>query len=747
PHQQKSKQKEDPMPSGNKTVFGILLSLALGLPFVQAAAPVTAAKPKEKPATVQPKPATPLFPLLFEIFDPVTKPPECAPDEKVCFIEYALEDETLETDFELFHPFQVEKHKLLLTLPASLAIPDGFGWVQVGKKTSVLGWFPVFNAYLIADIEAKQGAGFYRLDFGKKILTPTTIEKELDILAKAVSSDEEIQVQADLIAEQNREKGEYRAFLPREEKLEPAEKISEKKGQESKVKKPAPKPATPKPPALPKAPTPKPAPQKADDKKPVQVTPKVMPPQGPVQGTPAAITASANSDKESAKNNSSKIITIDYDYDALGRLVQRRQVDTDAKTPLETRWEYFGNTRTVEYNRGGPYQRVEYFSGSRGVDYIIPATGEANPPGHRGYALHHDRLGSVTLVTNEKTGEVEERNYFSPFGETTIRKGGEDILGSQIGNSVLFTKQFYDAVAGLYLFTFRAYDPELGKFLQRDPLGTVNGPNMTAYVNNAPFTFVDPLGLSSQIPEYFRENSGAMLADAYQARDVFQQVVDNGGILDPAYGNEQAFSYYVPRTIEALDTVISFLEGNAGAIPYEVTTTFGESAIGMASSVTKSIDISTAALEKGSTKDVLILLAHEVSHMNDFNRWNNGSENEDFGHSGITSAATETTSYAVGTLIKMALNDTLTRKPDGDLTLGSHMRLRLEAFDPSIQDMIYLFLKSVKETEKLQELYPNAHDLVKSDPELLHKIPDYIVQKKGDLFFKDENPAAAAGKK
>jgi uncharacterized protein RhaS with RHS repeats len=50
---------------------------------------------------------------------------------------------------------------------------------------------------------------------------------------------------------------------------------------------------------------------------------------------------------------------------------------------------------------------------------------------------------------------------------------------------------------GMYHFPFRSYSPELGRWMQRDPLGYVDGPNLYQVVLSRAMTFVDPLGLVS----------------------------------------------------------------------------------------------------------------------------------------------------------------------------------------------------------------------------------------------------------
>ena len=42
----------------------------------------------------------------------------------------------------------------------------------------------------------------------------------------------------------------------------------------------------------------------------------------------------------------------------------------------------------------------------------------------------------------------------------------------------------------------RWYDPAMGRFLQRDPIGIVGGLNIYAYVGNSPLMWIDPSGLS-----------------------------------------------------------------------------------------------------------------------------------------------------------------------------------------------------------------------------------------------------------
>jgi len=58
-----------------------------------------------------------------------------------------------------------------------------------------------------------------------------------------------------------------------------------------------------------------------------------------------------------------------------------------------------------------------------------------------------------------------------------------------------YTGQMWLAELGAYHYKARMYAPNLGRFLQTDPIGYRSGTNLYAYVGNSPISFTDPLGL------------------------------------------------------------------------------------------------------------------------------------------------------------------------------------------------------------------------------------------------------------
>src|SRR5207302_993159 len=48
---------------------------------------------------------------------------------------------------------------------------------------------------------------------------------------------------------------------------------------------------------------------------------------------------------------------------------------------------------------------------------------------------------------------------------------------------------------GLYFYRARYYDPVLKRFISEDPIGTMAGLNLHAYVSGSPMNAADPLGM------------------------------------------------------------------------------------------------------------------------------------------------------------------------------------------------------------------------------------------------------------
>lgn len=85
---------------------------------------------------------------------------------------------------------------------------------------------------------------------------------------------------------------------------------------------------------------------------------------------------------------------------------------------------------------------------------------------------------------------------YDPYGRRTKVSGSYD---ADFGYTGHFHKQPGWMTTGVNLAMFRVYDPELGRWLSRDPIGEdeeiPNGLNLYGYVGNNPNYWTDPLGL------------------------------------------------------------------------------------------------------------------------------------------------------------------------------------------------------------------------------------------------------------
>jgi RHS repeat-associated protein len=70
-----------------------------------------------------------------------------------------------------------------------------------------------------------------------------------------------------------------------------------------------------------------------------------------------------------------------------------------------------------------------------------------------------------------------------------------EINGDSLFPDFAFTGHYYHARSGLYFAPYRAYNPTIGRWLSRDPIGERGGLNLYEYVSNDPTVDFDPLGL------------------------------------------------------------------------------------------------------------------------------------------------------------------------------------------------------------------------------------------------------------
>jgi RHS repeat-associated protein len=161
---------------------------------------------------------------------------------------------------------------------------------------------------------------------------------------------------------------------------------------------------------------------------------------------------------------------------------------TQAGTTTKQVYFHAGSRVVVETNEAYSVERECLFG--YGVDEVELSE---TPGGGERYPLQ-DVLASVWRVVSAQ-GAVATSFDYGAYGETT-RSGSAFPYG--------FNGRRYDADHKLYDYRARFYDPELGRFLSRDPLGIwgdgVGLGNGYAYVGNNPANRTDPFGLGPEEP-------------------------------------------------------------------------------------------------------------------------------------------------------------------------------------------------------------------------------------------------------
>jgi RHS repeat-associated protein len=102
-----------------------------------------------------------------------------------------------------------------------------------------------------------------------------------------------------------------------------------------------------------------------------------------------------------------------------------------------------------------------------------------------------DHLGSIHELI-DSAGVIRAAYEYAPYGRRIKISGNSDADWA-------FAGQYNHVSSGLLLATFRAYDPELGRWISRDPIAEAGGLNVFKYVFNNPVGLVDPIGLCPYI--------------------------------------------------------------------------------------------------------------------------------------------------------------------------------------------------------------------------------------------------------
>ncbi len=109
------------------------------------------------------------------------------------------------------------------------------------------------------------------------------------------------------------------------------------------------------------------------------------------------------------------------------------------------------------------------------------------------YYLAYDQVGSPRVVT-DAAGNVVKKIDYDSFGNKINDTNPAFTIPFGFAGGLL------DQDTGLVLFGYRDYDPDLGRWTAKDPIGFAGGDtNLYGYCLNDPVNWIDPLGLYTEV--------------------------------------------------------------------------------------------------------------------------------------------------------------------------------------------------------------------------------------------------------
>ena len=183
--------------------------------------------------------------------------------------------------------------------------------------------------------------------------------------------------------------------------------------------------------------------------------------------------------------------TIQYIIDGYGRRVAK------IENGFVTRYYLWQDQLKLAAELNGAGQLIKryvYTNNEHSPDYML----------YQGnyFVFIKDHRGSILNVLNARTGQVMQSLKYSDWGKV--------IQDSNPGYQPFgFAGGMYETDTGLVHFGAREYDPEVGKWISKDPILFEGGDtNLYGYVLNDPMNWVDPSGLSATASPWKDEGAG-----------------------------------------------------------------------------------------------------------------------------------------------------------------------------------------------------------------------------------------------
>ena len=156
-------------------------------------------------------------------------------------------------------------------------------------------------------------------------------------------------------------------------------------------------------------------------------------------------------------------------YDAFGKRIVK------ASSGSSTLYSYDLDGNLIEENDNGAITDYIYLAGR--------LVGDWQPLQHKLFFVHTDRIGLPVAATDASDATAWQATYL-PYGRVATNTGS-------ITNNIRFPGQFFDSETSFHYNMNRDYIPNLGRYLEADPIGLAGGMNPYLYANANPGKYVD----------------------------------------------------------------------------------------------------------------------------------------------------------------------------------------------------------------------------------------------------------------
>jgi len=196
-------------------------------------------------------------------------------------------------------------------------------------------------------------------------------------------------------------------------------------------------------------------------------------------------------------SNTTTVVNFKYDY--MGRRFEKSVEDGATKTFIYDGWNPI--LETIQHSTFSITNSFAWgldlsgsMQGAGGIGGLLSTVQDGDI-----YFSCFDANGNVTDYVDE-TGDIAAHYEYNPFGLPVRDRTQTGGIISSTGNkkddfNFRFSTKYLDIETDLYYYGYRYYDPELGRWINREPFGENGGLNLYGFVGNAITKFVDYLGL------------------------------------------------------------------------------------------------------------------------------------------------------------------------------------------------------------------------------------------------------------